>query len=229
MTGTLVNVAAIIVGGVIGLTFKKNLPEKIVKVVFQGVGLLTVCIGVSMFLKTENLILVVLSILFGGIVGGSLQIDKRIQYFSLKLRKKSSLVGETFSEGITTAFLLYCMGALAILGAIDEGLGHGSELLLTKSVLDGFSSIALASALGVGVIFSIVPLFLYQGGITLMASHMGAFINESIINDLSATGGILLCGLGLNILKVTKIKVIDLIPSLLFILIFAYIYIWLIN
>ena len=224
MIGTLVNVAAIAAGGSIGIIFKKKLPQKAIDVVFQGIGLVTFGIGISMFLKSDWLIVVVMAILAGAITGGLLQLDKRIESLSLRLKNRFKKTGEHFSEGLITAFLLYCMGAMTILGAIDEGLGNGAELLFTKSILDGFASIALASALGVGVIFSIVPLFIYQGGITLLAFYLGSFFDMAIINELSATGGILLCGLGLNILKLTKIKVMDMLPALLFALIFAYLY-----
>ncbi|ASB50227.1 DUF554 domain-containing protein [Alkalitalea saponilacus] len=223
MTGTLINVAAVIVGSIIGLTFKKKLPQKVIDVVFQGIGLVTFCIGVFMFLKSEWLIVVVLSLLFGGITGGLLDINLRVQQWSNRVKARFSKTGGNFSEGLTTAFLLYCMGAMAILGALDEGLGQGYELLLTKSVLDGFSSIALSSALGIGVLFSAIPLFLFQGGITLFAIYFGDFANELVINEVSATGGVLLCGLALNILQIVKVRVMDLLPALLYAVIFAYI------
>ncbi len=224
MTGTLVNVAAIIVGGSIGIIFRKKLPQKTIDVVFQGIGLVTFAIGISMFLKSQWLIVVVLSILVGGITGGLLQLNTRIQQSSNRFREKFKGTGENFAEGVTTSFLLFCMGAMTILGAIDEGLGNGSELLFTKSLMDGFASVALAAALGIGVIFSIVPLFIYQGSLTLLAIYLGSFFDTAIINELSATGGVLLCGLGLNILNVTKIKVMDLLPAIIYALIFAYIY-----
>lgn len=139
MIGTLVNVAAIVAGGSIGIVFKKQLPQKAIEVVFQGIGLITFGIGISMFLKSEWLIVVVMAILAGAITGGLLQLDRRIENASLRLKNRFKNTGEHFSEGLITAFLLYCMGALTILGAIDEGLGNGAELLFTKSILDGFA------------------------------------------------------------------------------------------
>lgn len=224
MTGTLINVAAVIAGGSIGIIFRKRLPQKTIEVVFQGIGLVTLCIGISMFLKSQWLLVVVLSILVGGVVGGLLRLNMRIQQISADLRKHVKIVDEKFSEGLITSFLLFCMGAMTILGAIDEGLGNGSELLITKSILDGFASIALAAGLGVGVIFSIIPMLLFQGGITLLAIYAGSFFDASIVNELSATGGVLLVGLGLNILNVTKIKVMDLLPAIIFAIIFGYFY-----
>lgn len=224
MTGTLVNVAAVIAGGFIGIIFRKKLPQKTIEVVFQGIGLVTVCIGMAMFLKSDWLVVVVLSILSGGVAGGLLRLNLRVQQTSAQLRTKIKLVDEKFSEGVITSFLLFCMGAMTILGSIDEGLGNGSGLLITKSILDGFASIALAAALGAGVIFSVIPLFIFQGSITLLAFYAGSFFDASIINVISATGGVLLCGLGLNILNITKIKVMDLLPSILFAMIYGYLY-----
>lgn len=224
MTGTLVNVAAVIVGGSIGIIFKKKLPQKTIEVVFQGIGLVTFCIGMAMFLKSDWLLVVVLSILSGGIVGGLLRLNMRVQQSSARLHTKIKLVDEKFSEGLVTSFLLFCMGAMTILGSIDEGLGNGSELLITKSILDGFASIALAAGLGAGVLFSVIPLFLFQGGITLLAFYAGSFFDAAIVNVISATGGVLLCGLGLNILNITKVKVMDLLPALLFAIVYGYLY-----
>lgn len=230
MTGTFVNVAAILVGGTIGIIFRKKLPQKTIEVVFQGIGLVTFCIGISMFLKSQWLLVVVLSILSGGIIGGLLRLNSRIQKSSTQLRHHIKIVDEKFSEGLVTSFLLFCMGAMTILGSIDEGLGNGSELLITKSILDGFASIALSAALGAGVLFSVIPLFLFQGGITLLAMYAGSFFDTSIVYELSATGGVLLCGLGLNILNVTKIKVMDLLPAIAFAIIYGYLYkLYLVN
>ncbi len=136
MTGTFVNVATILVGGSIGIIFRKKLPQKTIEVVFQGIGLVTFCIGISMFLKSQWLLVVVLSILSGGIIGGLLRLNSRIQQSSTQLRHHIKIVDEKFSEGLVTSFLLFCMGAMTILGSIDEGLGNGSELLITKSILD---------------------------------------------------------------------------------------------
>lgn len=177
-----------------------------------------------MFLKSEQLIVVILSIMAGGVTGSLAQIENRLNSVSIYLQKHLKQSGENFIGGITTSFLLFCMGAMTIVGAIDDGLGNGSELLLTKSILDGFTSIALASTLGIGVLFSVVPLLIFQGGITLLAIHMGSIFNPQIINELSATGGVLLIGLGLNMLNVTKIKILDILPALFFSGIFAYIY-----
>ena len=138
------------------------------------------------------------------------------------IQGKLKVKGGQFSEGMVTAFLMFCMGSMTILGAIEEGLGNEPKLLLIKSLMDGFSSIALVAALGVGVIFSVIPLLLYQGGLTLLAAWVGESLSELMIDELTATGGILLIGLGISILGIKKIQVLDLIPALLFIVPLVY-------
>lgn len=222
MIGTLVNVAAVAAGSTLGIVFRHRLPRKVVTVVFHGIGLFTIGLGVTMFLESKWIIVVVLSLLFGGITGGALRLEERIENLSENIKRRFRFKDEQFTEGLITSFLLFCMGSLTILGAIDEGIGNGPELLVTKSVLDGFSSMALAAAMGIGVLFSIIPLFFYQGGITLLSMWLGNFFAQSVVNELTATGGVLLIGLGINILNLAKIKVTDLLPSLLFVVLFAW-------
>jgi uncharacterized membrane protein YqgA involved in biofilm formation len=223
MIGTLVNVATVIGGSVLGMLFRQHLPQRVKTVVFHGIGLFTLALGISMFLKSQWMMVVVLSLLFGGIAGGLLKLEEGTERLSALLKQHIHLKDERFSEGLITSFLLFCMGSLTLLGAIDEGLGNGPELLITKSIMDGFASMALTSAMGIGVIFSVIPLFIYQGGITLLSMWLGDFFVQSIVNELTGTGGVLLIGLGLNILNIAKIKVTDLIPSLIFVIIFAWI------
>jgi uncharacterized membrane protein YqgA involved in biofilm formation len=222
MTGTLVNVATVIAGSILGLIFKQRLPRRVVTVVFHGIGLFTMGLGVSMFLESQWIITVVLSLLFGGITGGLLRLEERVENMSENIKSRFRFTDERFTEGLITSFLLFCMGSLTLLGAINEGMGQGPELLITKSVLDGFSSMALAAAMGVGVLFSVIPLLVYQGGITLLSMWLGDFFAQSVVNELTATGGVLLIGLGINILNLGKLKITDLLPSLLFVVLFAW-------
>lgn len=222
MIGTLVNVGTVVAGSVLGVIFRHRLPRRVVTVVFQGIGLFTIGLGVSMFLESQWILVVVLSLLFGSITGGALKLEEKMGRLSERLKHRLHFKDERFTEGLITSFLLFCMGSLTILGAIEEGIGNGPELLITKSVLDGFSSMALAAAMGIGVLFSVIPLLIYQGGITLLSMWLGNFFAQSVVNELTATGGILLIGLGLNILNVAKIKVTDLLPSLLFVVLFAW-------
>jgi len=222
MLGTFVNVGTIILGSAIGLLLKNKLPKKIVTIVFQAIGLFTIALGVFMSLKGQHFLLIVFSLILGSIVGEWINIDHYMNRFSEKLKVKIKSTNEKFTEGLITAFLLYCMGSMTILGAFDEGLGNGSELLITKSVMDGFSSIALASALGIGVMFSVIPLFLYQGGLTLFAVYLQDVLTTVYINEITAVGGILLIGLGINILEIKSLRIINMIPALLFIVPLVY-------
>lgn len=225
MTGTLINAAAIVVGGSIGLLLHARLPERFSKIVFQGLGLFTLFLGISMALKTNQFLIMIFSILIGSVAGEAMRLEEILNRFGEKLKKKLRLKGGRFTEGLVTSFLLFCVGSMTILGAIEEGLGGEPNLLLAKSVMDGFSSIALAAAMGIGVIFSIIPLIIYQGGLTLAASWAGDYFSGDIINELTAVGGILLLGLGLKILEIKNIKVINMLPALVIVVVLTWIFI----
>jgi uncharacterized membrane protein YqgA involved in biofilm formation len=167
LTGTIVNVAAVIAGSSVGLLVGARLPKKITTSVFNSMGLFTMFLGVYMALKGHNFLVMVFSLILGTIAGELMALERNIEGLSHRLKKALKLGSPKFTEGLLTSFLLFCMGSMTILGAIDEGVGNGSEILLTKSLMDGFSSIALASAFGIGVTFSVIPLFIFQGGITL--------------------------------------------------------------
>ncbi len=222
MIGTLVNIATIIVGTTLGLLLKSKLPERLVKTVFQAIGLFTLALGVMMSLKISSFLIVVFSLVLGAIFGELADLEKGMEQFSERLKSKIKMGGERFSEGLLTAFLLFCMGSMTILGAFDEGMKGDTTLLITKSVMDGFAAMALSSALGIGVGFSVVPLLLYQGGLTIFASYLGVFFTETMINELTVVGGILLIGLGINILEIKKIKIFNILPALLFVVFFTW-------
>ena len=222
MTGTLINAVAIIIGSFIGIGLNTKLPKRFISIVFQAIGLFTLFIGVFMALKTNNMFLMVISIVCGGIIGEWINIDKFINRFGNSIKNKINSENSRFSEGLVTAFLLFCMGSLTILGAIEEGSGDKPNLLLAKSVLDGVSSIALGAALGYGVLFSVIPLLIYQGGLTLLATYFGDFFAENIINELTGIGGLMLIGLGINILEIKQLKILNMIPALVIIVILVY-------
>jgi len=224
MTGTLVNVFTVLLGSIIGLLINKKLPERYIKIVFQALGLFTLFIGFMMASKAQQLLYVVFSLVLGGITGEMLKLDVGMEKLTERMKAKFKMRHERFSEGLITAFLLFCMGSMTILGAFEEGLGNKPTLLFTKSVMDGFAAVALSAALGAGVIFSVVPLLLYQGALTLFAEYLGQYFSESIISELTATGGILLIGLGLNILDIKQIKVLNLLPALIYIVILGLIF-----
>lgn len=222
MLGTLVNVGAILVGSAIGLMLHTKLPKRVITIIFQAMGLFTLLLGAQMALKMEYLLLGIGSLVLGSIIGEWIGLEKYMNRFSEWVKRKAKLKNEKFSDGLITAFLLYCMGSLTILGAIEEGMNSNPDLLLMKSLMDGVSSVALASALGIGVAFSAIPLLIYQGGITLLAGSVGDFFKDSIINELSAVGGILLIGLGINILEIKKLRILNMIPALIIIIILTY-------
>jgi len=172
-----------------------------------------------MALETTHILHMIIALITGAFVGEVMRLDILFDKMGTVLKKKFRLGNEKFTEGLLTAFLLYCMGSLTILGAIEEGMGDGPILLYIKSFMDGISSIALASGLGIGVLFSALPLLIYQGGLTLLASGFGEFVPEIYITELSAVGGVLLIGLGISIMEIKKINIMNMLPALVMIII----------
>lgn len=214
MTGTIVNVIAVLVGGTAGLLLNKRLPERFVKIFFQVIGLFTLFLGFSMAFRTTHVMHLIIALILGALIGEGLKLDRWIEKFGDFIKSKFKSGNEKFTEGLLTAFLLYCMGSLTIVGAIEEGMGGDARLLLIKSLMDGVSSIALASGMGIGVVFSAIPLLIYQGGITLLAMAFGEFFPEVYVTEISAVGGVLLIGLGISILEIKKINVMNMLPAL---------------
>lgn len=222
MIGTIVNTLAVAAGGTLGLLLNKSLHPRFKEIYFQATGLFTIVIGITMVKDMQQIILVVASVAIGALIGEWLQLEMLLNRLSDKLKSRLRVGNEKFSEGLVTSFILFCIGAMTIVGAIDEGVGRSSEVLLTKSLMDGFSAILLASAYGVGVIFSSVPLFVFQGSITLLAMYAASFFSPEIIQGLSSVGGILLIGLGINILEIRKLRIVNLLPALLLVVIFIW-------
>ncbi len=222
--GTIINILTVVVGSLIGLFFHSKLPGRIVKITFQGIGLFTLYIGIVMTMKTQEILILIFSIVIGASLGEWIDLDCYLNRFSNWIKTKIKTNNENFTEGLITSFLLFCIGSMTILGAFEEGTQGKSDLLIAKSVMDGFSSIALASALGIGVLFSILPLMIFQGGLTFIAFLLGNLMPEAVINEMSAAGGLMLIGLGFSILEIKKIKVINMLPSLVVAIILAYIF-----
>jgi len=225
MWGNLINAAAIVVGGFIGTVFHRALPQRYQAIVFQGTGLFVMVLGISMSIKMEHVLISVFSLILGGLCGELLRIDKQINTFGDWIKRSLKFRSEKFTNGFVSASLLYCTGAMAVLGAIEEGLGNYPTILLTKSTMDGFISIVLAAALGVGVVFSAIPVAIYQGFLTLIAFLFANTLDMAIVNELSAVGGILLVGLGINILEIKKIEVVNLLPSLVFVMVLMMVFV----
>lgn len=224
MQGTLLNVIAVLIGSTVGILIHSRLPERLVTITFQGIGVFTLVLGVNMAIGTSNFLIIIVSVVVGSILGELAGIEKRIEGFSSWIKEKTARGNQKFSEGFITASLLFCMGSMAILGAIEEGLGGEPHLLLAKSVLDLISSTILAASFGIGVIFSAIPLLLYQGGITLCAQALQDTVNTTMITELSAVGGLLLVGLGISILEIKKIRVMNMLPSLVVVIGLVYIF-----
>src|SRR3989339_1119901 len=198
--GTLVNVVAIIVCSLIGMGLGHKLPERVHDLLTKAMGLVIVGIGLKMFLATQHIVIVLLSLVLGALVGELLGIEAGLETCGHKLKKMTRSKSSHFLECFVTASLIYCVGPMAIIGAMTDGMGAGHEILFAKSILDGTISITLATTLGVGVLFSFIPVLLYQGGFTVLAFFLGHFFAQPLIAELTATGGLLIAGIGINIL-----------------------------
>lgn len=214
MLGTIVNVIAVIVGTTIGCVLKHALPEKIQKVIMQAVGLGVVSIGVAAAIQTQNFVLFVISLALGATIGKAIGIEDKLEHVGNRLQARFAGSGHTIAEGFVTATLIYCVGAMTILGSIQSGLTGNHELLFTKSILDGIVSIVLASTLGFGVGLSAIVILLFQGGITLGASAVAPLMTDIVMQELSAVGGALIIGIGINLLDIKKIHVGDMLPAI---------------
>jgi hypothetical protein len=217
MKGTIVNVIAIFLGCSLGFILKSRFTERIAKVVMQALGLASLLIGAQMALKTNNILLVIFSLVIGGVIGETIGIEEGLERFGegVKLKFKSNDNSEKFVEGFVTASLLYCVGSMAIMGALKEGLSGNPDILYAKSLMDGVTSLAFTAAMGIGVLFSVIPVFLYQGGITLLSRLIKDFLSPEIINEMTAVGGILILGIGFGLLEIKKIKIGNLLPAIL--------------
>ena len=219
MTGTFLNIVTVLIGGSLGLIFGARIPDKLKSTVIAGMGLFTAAMGIQMFLDTENPLVVLGSLLIGTLLGEWWRIEDGLQNLGRYLEKRFSREGDDgsnkFVRGFLTASLLFCVGPMTILGSIQDGLTGDYNLLAVKSVLDGFASLAFASTLGVGVLFSTLVILVFQGGISLFAAQLNAIVTESVMNELTATGGVILIGLAISsLLEIKKIRVGNMLPGL---------------
>jgi len=214
--GTFINMAAVTAGSLLGLWLQQLFPPNVEAIIFQAIGLGTMVLGIKMALKVPegHLLVFIFSLIFGGIIGELLQVEAALEQFGESLKALVQVNDSRFTEGLITAFLLYCIGSMTIVGAIDEGLRGQRELLLIKSTLDGISSIAFAATYGIGVLFSIVPMLILQGGITLLARQMQRFFTNIIIDQLSAVGGALIIAISIRLLKLGEVGIENLLPAL---------------
>lgn len=213
--GTIVNALAVIVGGFVGFLLKKGIQERFSNIIMSGLALCVILIGMSGALKVDNMLLCVISIVVGGVIGELIDIDKQLKKLGDGIERKLNGKAGKVSEGFVAASLLYCIGAMAIVGSLESGLNGNHTVLFTKSILDGVSAVVLSSTMGIGVVLSSVSVFLYQGIITAASSFLKSILVDSVINNMTAVGSLMIIAIGLNMLGITKIKVANLLPGVL--------------
>lgn len=220
MLGSLANGLAIFIGGLIGLFFKKGIGENYKKILMDSMGLCILLIGIMGATKAQNILLLIVSLALGSVIGEYLKIEENLDklgdFIESKLVKKKGSI----AKGFVTATLVFCIGSMAIIGALESGLNGNHQTLFAKSIVDGILSIIFASTFGIGVLFSSISVFLYEGFITIAASSVKMFLVDSVISDISSVGGVLIIAIGLNILDIKKIKVGNMLPAIFIPLIF---------
>lgn len=221
LTGSFANALTVIIGGFLGMLFKKNIPERFSKTIMSGLGLCVIYIGISGSLKGQNTLILVLSTVFGILIGELANLDVLVDNFGMyaqkKLTRKSEGKENKFAEGFVTASLLFCIGSMTILGSIEAGVGKGFSrhtTLLVKSVLDFVSATVFGSQFGLGVVFSSVFVLIFQGLITIIATFVGSFLSAAVIAEMTCAGSIILIGIGTNMMGLTKIKTVNFVPGI---------------
>lgn len=218
--GTIINVISIIIGSTIGLVLKHNLKDNYKNIMIQGVGLTTIVIGVTGavggFLDSNSkflFLIIIISLVLGGVLGTLLKIQVRLNNIGIYVERKFAQENG-FAKGFVTASLIFCVGAMAIMGAINDGMAGDISILAIKSILDGITSMILASTLGIGVLFSFVSVLVYQGLITTIAYFFKDFLPQVVINQMTIVGNILIIGIGLDLLELKKINIADMLPGI---------------
>ncbi len=214
MLGTIVNTLSIIVGSLIGLLLRGGIPERYSQTTMHAIGLAVVLIGLKTALETKAILVVILSLAVGSILGELLRIEDKLQQLGNWIGRRLSQNSQGIAKGFVSASLLYCVGAMAIVGAMESGLAGNHQTLYAKSILDGIGSVIFASTLGIGVLFSAVSVFLYQGFITLAASFLKQFLLPDVVSQMSAVGGLLITAIGIGLLEIKKIKIGNMLPAI---------------
>lgn len=218
MIGTLINCIAIVIGSALGLLLRRGMKESISKTVMQGVGLSVILIGINGAIQTQNTLLVIISMVIGGVMGAWIDIDakmNRLGDWAQKKLTRDSSENNTFAQGFVTASLVYCVGAMAVVGALDSGIRGDHSTLIAKAVLDGITAIVFTSSLGIGVMLSAVPILIYQGSIALLGNAIAPLLSDAVITEMSAVGGLLIMAIGINMALEKDIKVANLLPAIL--------------
>jgi len=216
MMGTIVNTGAIIAGSIIGMSAGKHLPERIRTTVMHALGLSVLLIGVQMALSGKEVLVTIACVLLGAITGECLKIEQTVEHLGTWLKKHTRSESGTFVQGFVTASILYLTGAMMIVGSIQDGTVGDASTLYIKSLLDGVASIALASLYGIGVAFSALSVFIIQGCVTILSSQLHFLQNPDVLNTVVGTGGLLIIGIGTNILNITTIRIGNLLPAVFY-------------
>lgn len=220
MIATIVNAVLVIIGSILGLLLKNRMSERISNAIFSGLGLCVAVIGISGAIGTEDMLCVIICMVVGIVIGEAVNIERFLDKLGDWLRASVSHRGETgrFTEGFVTATLLFCVGSMAIVGSIEAGINANFSIILSKSVIDCFAAITLASTMGIGVIFSSLVVFLYQGALTLLAAWVGPLLSDAMIREMSAVGGLLIMGLSVNMLGLLgdrKLRIGNMLPAVI--------------
>jgi hypothetical protein len=214
LLGTIINTVAIIVGSLLGLLFRGGIPKKFTVTTMQAISLAVMLIGFKMALKTDAILLVIFSLVIGSLIGEFINIEGQLEHLGKRLETRFSKAGSGIAKGFVVASLVFCVGSMAIVGSLESGLSGNHQTLFAKSALDGLFSIIFASSFGIGVLFSSISVFIYQGMITLTSSLMKPFLIPAVINQMSGVGGILIMAIAINLLEIKKIKVGNMLPAI---------------
>jgi uncharacterized membrane protein YqgA involved in biofilm formation len=223
MIGTFVNVILVIIGSLLGLLLKRGIPDNIKRIILVGLGLFSCALGVKMAIEMQRPLVVILSLICGGVIGEILKIEDFLEGIGTRLKQLAKAQGEaSFTEGFVTASLLFCVGPMTILGSIQAGIQNRPDLLFIKSLMDGVSSIILASTLGFGVIFSALTVLIIQGGLTLLAQQFHFLTHPTYLNDFASVGGIMIFAIGIKLLGIKPIKVGNFLPALVIVVLLTF-------
>jgi uncharacterized protein len=223
MIGTIVNAIAIIIGSLLGLLFRSGIPDRFKTTIMQGLSLVVILIGIKTALVADALLVVIVSLAIGSVIGELLRIEDHLEDLGRRLEKRFSNRQDSVARGFVTASLMFCVGSMAIVGSLESGLTGNHQTLFAKSTLDGIASIIFASTMGIGVLFSAIPVLLYQGFITLTATFIKPLLIPSVIAEMSATGGLLITAIGLNLLGLMRIRIGNMLPAIFLPLLYYFI------
>ncbi|MFH2129241.1 MAG: DUF554 domain-containing protein [bacterium] len=214
MIGTIVNAVSILAGGLLGLLLKKGIPEDYKKTVMQALSLAVILIGLRSAFASDDLLVVIISLAIGSVIGEFIGIESGLERLGKWIENRFSSESGSVAKGFVTASLVYCVGSMAIVGSFESGLTGNHQTLFAKSALDGITAIIFASSMGVGVLLSFIPVFLYQGALTLTAGLIKPFLVPAVVSQMTATGGLLITAIGINLMGIVRIRVGNMLPAI---------------